>query len=191
MRLFGIVLCLVATFATALAASPDWLRPDATYSAIRTMKMGGREISGPVHYDKGKERFEMTVEGTQQIMIRREDKGRLYMVMPQMGMGMEMKVGGPEAMPSADDYAKLEPENLGRESLDGEEVTKYRIVAKEAGQDYTVLIWATDDGIPLRMEGSTTEGNFETVLTNLERDPQPAELFELPAGIQMMTVPGQ
>ncbi|MGD1879847.1 MAG: hypothetical protein ACFB13_20385 [Kiloniellaceae bacterium] len=191
MRLFAAVVCLVVSFVAAAAAAPDWLRPETAYSGTRTMKAAGHEISGPLHYDSGKERFEMTVEGTTQVMIRREDKGRLYMVMPQMGIGMEMKLGGPQKTPSPEDYAALEPEALGRETLNGEAVTKYRVEAQDAGQSYTVFIWATDDGIPLRMEGATTEGTFTMELTDLQRGPQPAELFELPAGIQLMAMPGQ
>lgn len=190
MRLLSLVLCLLLS-STLPAAAADWLRPDAAYSAIRTMRAAGQEITGPLHYDNGKERFEMAMQGQQQIMIRREDQKRIFMIMPQMGMGMEMPFAGPEAMPSADDYAELQPETLGREAIDGEEVTKYRVVSNEGGQSYTVLIWATDDGIPMRVEVSTAQGGFEMELSDLQRGPQPAELFELPAGIQMMDMPGQ
>lgn len=191
MRLFAFVFSLAVCAATAATAAPDWLRPDAAYSATRVMKAGGHEISGPLHYDSGKERFEMSMEGSQQIMIRREDKDLLYVIMPQMGMGMEMSLGGGKAMPSADDYAALEPEEIGRETLNGEDVTKYRVTAKDAGQSHTVFVWATDDGIPLRVEGESGEGRFEMELTDLQRGPQPAELFEVPAGIQLMAMPAQ
>src|SRR3546814_7573436 len=99
-----------------------------------------------------------------------------------MGMAMEMVFDGSNGMPSAGDYADLQPEELGRETIGGEAVTKYRIEAGEGGESYTVLIWATDDGIALRMEGATAEGGFEMQLSDLERGPQPADLFEVPAG---------
>src|SRR3546814_8781081 len=113
------------------------------------------------------------------------------MVRPEMGMSMEMVFDGSNGMPSAGDYADLQPEELGRETIGGEAVTKYRIEAGEGGESYTVLIWATDDGIALRMEGATAEGGFEMQLSDLERGPQPAALFEVPAGMQIMAVPGQ
>jgi len=190
MRFLLLGACLILALSGAAAAA-DWLRPDVAYSATRTMRAGGQEVSGPLHYDSGKERFEMTVEGQQQVMIRREDRQAIYMVMPQMGMAMEMRMDGPEAPPSAGDYADLQPEEMGRETLDGEEVTKYRVAADDAGGSYTVFIWATDDGIPLRIEGSGDEGSFEMVLSDLQRGPQPADLFEVPAGVQMMQMPGQ
>ncbi|MEO3430453.1 DUF4412 domain-containing protein [Pelagibius sp. CAU 1746] len=173
------------------AAAADWLQQDAAYSAMRTMRAAGQEVSGPLHHDNGKERFELTVDGQRQVMIRRPDVRRLYMIMPDMGMGMEMSLDAPQAMPSADDYAELKPEKLGEETLNGEAVTKYRIEGNSGGQEGTVLIWVTDDGIPLRMEGRTPEGSFEMVMSDLRRGPQPAGLFEPPAGIQMMAMPGQ
>ena len=186
MRFSAILCCVLVSFATAASAA-DWLRPDAAYSATRTLRAGGHEISGPLHYDGGKERFEMSLEGQQQVMIRREDRNLLYVVMPQMGMGMEMQIGSREAMPSAGDYADMQPETLGRETVAGEEATKYRVVVDGA----TVHIWASDDGIPLRMDGEGPEGSFTMELSDLQRGPQPADLFEVPAGIQLMTMPGQ
>lgn len=191
MRLIAFGFCLLVSLVPAALAAPDWLRPDAAYSATRVMRVGGLEISGPLHYDSGKERFEMTMEGTQQIMIRREDKDRLYMIMPQMGMGMEIPLGGPQAMPSPDDYAELQPEEMGRETLNGEDVTRYRVETDDAGQSFSVIVWATDDGIPLRVEGESAEGRFEMEMRDLKRGPQPAELFEVPAGIQLMAMPAQ
>jgi hypothetical protein len=185
MRLLAAAFIFVFSIATAASAA-DWLRPDVAYSATRTMQAGGHTITGPVHYDNGKERFEMAMEGQQQVMIRREDKELLYMVMPQMGMGMEMRIGGPKAMPGPRDYAELQPEEVGRETVAGEEATKWRVVAEGA----EIFIWASDDGIPLRMEGEGAQGSFVMELSDLERGPQPAELFEVPAGIQIMAMPG-
>lgn len=191
MRFSAAAICLSLFLAALPASAADWLRQDAAYSATRTLRAQGQEVSGPLHHDHGKERFEMAVEGQRQVMISRPDAQRLYMIMPEMGMGMEMKLDAPQALPSADDYADLQPEKLGEETLDGESVTKYRVQDQAGGQDYTVFIWVTDDGIPLRMEGAGPQGGFEMVLSDLQRGPQPADLFEPPAGIQMMAMPGQ
>src|SRR3546814_17448369 len=111
--------------------------------------------------------------------------------MPERGMGRERVFDGSNGRPSAGDNGVVQPEELGRGTVGGEAVTKYRIEAGEGGESYTVLIWATDDGIALRMEGATAEGGFEMQLSDLERGPQPADLFEVPAGMQIMAVPGQ
>src|SRR3546814_13634100 len=88
------------------------------------------------------------------------------MVMPDMGMAMEMVFDGSNGMPSAGDYADLQPEELGRETIGGEAVTKYRIEAGEGGESYTVLIWATDDGIALDRK-SVVEGKRVSVRVDL------------------------
>src|SRR3546814_19362115 len=119
MRLFAAVLCLALSLSAAAAAAPGWIRPEVAYSATRTMTVGGHEISGPLHYDDGKERFEMSMDGARHIMIRREDRQRVYMVMPDMGMAMAMVFDGSNGLPSAGDYADLPQEEMGRETIGG------------------------------------------------------------------------
>src|SRR3546814_11749359 len=113
------------------------------------------------------------------------------MVMPDMGMAMEMVFDGSNGMPSAGDYADLQPEELGRETIGGEAVTKYRIEAGEGGESYTVLIWATDDGIALRKEGATAEGGLEMQLSDLERGQPPADLCDVPDSTPIRDVHGE
>src|SRR3546814_3240685 len=109
------------------------------------MTVGGHEISGPLHYDDGKERFEMSKDGARHIMISREDRQRVYMVMPDMGMAMEMVFDGSNGMPRAGDYADLQPEELGREPIGGEAETKYRIAAGAGGERYNGLTWRSEE----------------------------------------------
>ncbi|WP_340119539.1 hypothetical protein [Pelagibius sp. 7325] len=190
MRFLAAVLCLrIFLTAAAAAAQPtDWLRRDVAYSATRNLYFeDGGVLSGPVWYDGGKERFEMILQDQPQVFIRREDEGRLYMMMPQLGMAMVVKPGSRKAMPSARDYANLQPEEIGRETVAGEAATKYRVMV----EGRTIFIWATEDGIPLRMEDESAEARFVIELTDLKRGPQPGELFEVPAGVQNMPISGQ
>src|SRR3546814_18910119 len=100
----------------------------------------------------------MSMDGARHIMIRREDRQRVYMVMPDMGMVMEMVFDGSNGMPSAGDYANLQPAELGRETIRREAVTMYRIEAGKGGESYTVMIWATDAGIALCRDSAPAEG---------------------------------
>lgn len=182
-------LLLIATVIAALTlpgASAGWLEPNAAYSAVRIMRSGGMEMRGPVHHDHGKERWEVSPQGMRQVMIRRPDQERMLMIMPDMNMGMELDLSQAERVPSAESYAAKQPDVLGREELDGEMTTKYRLVEDTARGPFTMLFWVTDDGIPLRMEGSSAQGDFEMTLSELKRGPQDASLFEPPAGIQLM-----
>lgn len=165
-----------------IASAADWLRSDVAYAATRSLYMDGGTLSGPVWYDGGKERFEMMLQDQPQVMIRREDEERFYMMMPQVGLAMVVPLGTRKALPAARDYAGHPPEKLGRETVAGEAATKYRVVTETA----TIFIWASDDGIPLRMESESAEGSFIMELSDLQRGPQPAELFEVPAGVRSM-----
>ena len=191
MRLFSVFVLLLMVLASPPVIAADWLREDVAYSGTRSLQVGGDEIVGPFHYDHGKVRFEWTMQGAHQISLHRPDRQRFYMIMPDMGVGMEMKMNRENAVPGPELYADLQAERIGAESLYGEEVTKYRLIDDASTQDNTVMVWVTHDGIPLRLVVSGSKGRFETTLSGLQRGPQAAELFELPKGIQIVPVPEQ
>lgn len=187
----SLFLMLVLAMACGLApgagqAAAGWLDPEASYSAVRVMRSGEMEMSGPVYHDNGKERWEISTQGTRQVMIRRPDQQRMLMMMPDMNMGMWMDLSQAQQMTSAEHYVDQQPEKLGREKLGGEMTTKYRLVEETERGPYTILFWVTDDGIPLRIEGSGEQGKFEMELSDLERGPQDPSLFETPEDLQLM-----
>jgi hypothetical protein len=185
MRVLAALVCLTICFAAPAAGATEWLRRDVAYSATLSLHFeDGGVISGPLWYDSGKERFELILQDQPQVMIRREDEERFYMMMPQVGLAMVAKLGSHKAMMHARDYAALEPEEIGRETIAGEASTKYRV----GREDVTIFIWASDDGIPLRMERHSAKGRFAMELSDLQRGPQPAHLFEVPEGIRRMPV---
>lgn len=191
MRFFAAALCLLISCAALPAAAADWLREDIAYSGTRSLRVAGDEIVGPFYFDHGKVRFEWTMQGARQISLQRPDRQRIYMIMPDMGVGMEMELSRKNSVPGAEIYADLPAERLGTETLYGETVTKYRVIDDRGAQDNTVTVWVTHDGIPLRLVVSGSQGQFETTLQGLQRGPQAAELFELPEGVQLMPVPQQ
>ena len=74
MRFLSLFVCLLVSLVTLPAAAANWLNQDVAYSGTRTMRMNGQEISGPIYYDHGKERFEWTAEGDRQISLRRPSR---------------------------------------------------------------------------------------------------------------------
>lgn len=185
MRPSPLLLVMLLVLPGPLAAA-DWPEPKAAYSALRTMTGAGFQMTGRVHHDHGKERFETKQQGNDMVMIRRPDIEKLYMVMPAMNMAMEMALTKGAMMPSADDYRGPEPQVVGRETLDGEETTRFRSETQQAQGTYVVDVWVTDDGIALRMEGTGPQGDFRMVLSELRRGPQDPALFEPPPGVQVM-----
>lgn len=77
MRRIAVFVFLLTILASSPAAAADWLRQEVAYSATRIMRAAGHEFSGPLHHDHGKERFELSVDGQRQVMIRRPDVQRL------------------------------------------------------------------------------------------------------------------
>ena len=76
--------------------------------------------------------------------------------------------------------------SVGQDVIAGEQTTKYKVAGNEGTGPYTVFFWMTDDGITMRTEGSSSESSFEMHLDGLQRGAQPAALFEVPAGVQLM-----
>ena len=187
MRFSPLFVCLLVSLVTLPAIAADWLNQDVAYSGTRTMRMNDQVISGPIYYDHGKERFEWAMEGERQVSLRRPDSQRFFMIMMDRGMGMEMKIDDPRAMMDMTVVGALAPEEMGRETRAGESVTKYQVVQEQV----TFLFWVTDDGIPLHIEGIQGGERVEVTLSDLKRGPQPAELFEPPADIQIIPMPDQ
>ena len=154
--------------------------------ATRVMDAEGMQMSGRLFHDRGKERWEVEMQGMTQVMILRPDLDKMFMLMPAMNMAMEMPFASGANFPSPERYAGSEPEVVGQEVIAGEETTKYKFEGDDGTGPYTVFYWLTDDGITLRTEGTSAQGSFAMYLDGLDRGDQPADLFELPAGVQVM-----
>ena len=179
------ILLLVTLFSLPATAGP-WPPTEAAYQGTRVINSGGAVFSGRLFHDRGKERWEMSMEGMTQVMIMRPDIQKMFMVMPQMNMAMEMPLAAGNKIPTPDSYAGIEPEIVGQEVIAGEQTTKYKVEGNEGAGPYTVFFWMTADGITMRTEGSSSEGSFAMHLEGLQRGDQSADLFEVPAGAQVM-----
>ena len=168
------------------AAAGSWPNSNTAYQATRVIESGGVLMSGRVFHDHGKERWETNMEGMTQVMIMRPDLEKVFMVMPQVNMAMEMPLNDGSKVPTPERYQEAEPEIVGQEVVAGEQTTKYKIEGNEGTGPYTVFFWITDDGITMRTQASSVEGSFEMHLEDLQRGTQPSELFEVPAGTQIM-----
>jgi len=200
MMRFWSALLLAMALLSVPALAGSWPVPNAAYDGTRVIKSGDVQMSGRIFHDHGKERWEMNMEGMTQVMIMRPDLEKMFMLMPQMNMAMEMPLNDGGNIPTPDRYTETVPEIIGQEVIAGEGTTKYKVEGNEGAGPYTVYFWITDDGITMRTQASTAEGSFEMHLEGLQRGVQSAELFELPAGVQVMpanpammnqTMPGQ
>ncbi len=183
---FWSALLLAMSLLSVPAAAGSWPTANTAYQGTRVMNSGDVQMSGRLFHDHGKERWEINMEGMTQVMIMRPDLGKMFMLMPQVNMAMEMPLTDGGKIPTPDRYAGTEPEIVGQEVIAGEQTTKYKVEGNEGTGPYTVFFWMTDDGITMRTQVTSTEGSFEMRLDGLQRGAQPAALFEVPAGVQVM-----
>lgn len=184
---FLLPLLLLVTPAAATTLTP----PTTGYSATRIVNAGGMEMSGKVHSEDGKERWETNMQGMRSISILLMNEGRMLVYMPDMNMAMEMSLDEAAASQPGLDALRdgVEATEEGKEIIEGEQTTRY-LVAEEPGSGVRdVRVWVTSDGIPLKMEGKSDEGDFMMLLKDLQRGKQDASLFRLPSGVTPMKMP--
>lgn len=181
-----------ALFVAAVSLQPAFAvtltPPDTAYSALRVVEAQGVTMNGKVYYDRGKERWETTMQGVRQVTILLPGEKKMMMYMPDMNMAMEMSMDDVADYGIGEIYDEgIEAEELGNETVEGERTTKYRIDRAENGA--TVFVWLTRDGIPVKAEGASAAGTFSMALSELQRGAQDAALFRLPDGVTATKMP--
>ncbi len=170
------------------------LQPQVAFSASRVMSISGvdQTMEGPYYYSPGRHRSEMDAAGQTITAIIREDRNLIWMLMPQMNMYMELsfderELGRGGAFEGAE---VLQSRELGREEVNGMRTTRYEITVRNPGGDSaTGTVWATAEMIPMKMDMVVDSGERVVVeLRDVRIEPQPDELFEVPAGYTGMSL---
>lgn len=188
---------LPALLLTVLVVSPalaDQLpTPAAQYQARQVLTVNGAVLEATIHHDRGKERRESRVDGLTNLLIIRPDQPKAIVIQPESKMAMEIDAADPEVgvVPTA--LATLNATREGTETIAGEKVVKYRVQDTfPAGGGFDGRVWASADGIYVRIEGTATDGgepiDVSMKLTEIKRGPQDAALFTPPPGLRMMTM---
>ena len=191
-RMVGRILIVMLMPAIAYAAGKfqPGEEPRVSYSGVREMVSSQGTISMKEYFAPQKQRMEMTGPTGDVVLINRRDKNSAYMLMPAMNMFME--IPSQQFHKQTGTHAKvIENKRVGRETLDGHKVDKYKSVVEDAdgvrGEGY---YWVTDDGIALKMDVDLIEdGKKEHMVMQLKQlkiGAQPASLFEVPPGYQPM-----
>lgn len=198
----------LALIATALIASAALVAPahadlsklnmDVAYSATRIIE-GGAE-RGTQNIQRMEQRYfqqsaminrmEQHHQGEHSVIIMNGNRGVMWIVMPSQRMYMESPIDGQPfdganvEIPDPDTWAM---DRVGRESVNGVPATKY-FVSSDNGQTGRMQghMWVSDDGIPLRTDLMAGTDRIQMELRDLVVGPQPASLFEPPAGFQRL-----
>ena len=158
------------------------------FSADRTLVIDGHSYVGKIWTMPGKERHEQAIQAFRPIFLLRAGSALGEVVLPQMKtivqfpMPAELRVlGNPE----------LRKHPIGQETINGMATTKYAIDETVPEGHATGALWLSRDGIPMKLAGSFTRpsGKVSTVrweLNHVKIGPQPASLFEAPAGFSRL-----
>ncbi|HEY4369424.1 MAG TPA: DUF4412 domain-containing protein [Steroidobacteraceae bacterium] len=179
-------LCCI-TFAAQVCAA-GLPSPTVEYSADRSIETEAGTMQGKLYSAKGKERSENDAGGMQTVMILRRDKQLGYMLMPAQKMYQQLDFSKAQQQTGAAAEDQVEITAAGRESVEGRDTTKYKMLMKDGSGGG--FIWITAEGIPLKMDLlSKTDGaktRITMTLKNLQIADQDPQLFELPADYSEM-----
>ncbi|MDG3443218.1 hypothetical protein [Nitrospirillum amazonense] len=161
------------------------------YQAAEALTVNGVRQDLRVYHDQGRERREMREGGLSTILILRPDRDTAFVLQPESHMVAPLSPQDPEAAPDLTRLSQLDAEALGRDTLGGEAVVRYRVIGTyDQGGGFEGQVWSTADGIYMRVEGTANDGNGPVTirldLADLKRGRQDGALFELPKGYTMM-----
>jgi hypothetical protein len=150
--LYFIVFTAIFSLSINTWASEKMKEATVEYSADRTMESGQGSISGKVYHALGgKERQEMTLQGTTQIMITRLDKKVVWSLMPAQKTYMEMSLEASTQQTGTDvNNCDMNLNSLGDETVNGVKATNNKIsMSCPDNSNFNGNIWVTKEGIKI------------------------------------------
>lgn len=130
-------------------------------------------------------RMEMEVDGVKNVMLINA-KGEIWNYIPAENMAIKMPAPPEATLPTDWAASEEEPQIVGQEKVDG-----YECLILTYPQDKDTRCWIIKDrGLPVKIE-SLTEGKKTLIeYKNYNINPQPENLFEVPTGAQVVSMPG-
>ena len=135
-----------------------------------------------------KMKLEMTVEGQTIITLLDMDAHTMYLYYPDQNMAMGMTYEPTEtAMDEAQSIPDYNPTIIGTETLDG----KFCLVVEYTAEGATTKMWIwKENGFPIRIEMTTSEGKTVVEYKNIDFSDILDSEFELPEGVEILELPG-
>jgi len=154
------------------------------FSADMVSRSGRQTVQAKLYVAGDKMRTEMPGS----IMIMRLDKNLTWVIMLQQRMYMEQTLNHKDLPKASKELGKeIERVSLGIENVDGKPAEKFKVVYLEGLVRLTVYQWLRDSKFPVKIEAEN--GSWGVEYKNLSVGPQPASLFELPPGLQKLSMP--
>lgn len=185
---FSVVLsfCLLGVVSEAQAVSLP--APSVEYAADRIVETEAGTFEGKVYSARDKERSETTLGGMQSVTIVRRDRQVGWLLMPAQKMYRELDLRQAREHSGAAPDDLLEITQVGSESVEGFDSTRYKLVMKDGSAGG--FVWITGQGIAVKMDMlSMLEGRktrMTVTLKNLRIGSQDSHLFEVPSDYSAM-----
>jgi hypothetical protein len=152
------------------------------FSAEQTVRSGQQSVTGKIYF-KGDDRMRVEMASPQgpQVAIHRLDKVTTWLLLPNKTY-VELPIRIDQILSVAPHIeGEVKRTLVGREEVGGRKTEKYEVMVNVQGRKEMWYQWvATDIKVP--MKTVTADGNWESAYTHVKEGPQPAHLFELPAG---------
>lgn len=187
MRLLAVIaLCLASL--PGISRSATLIDARTGFSAERTLVIDGRTYHGKVWAMPGKERHEQDIAGMHPVFLLRADSGLGEIVLQNLKTVVQFEIPAELRLLNA---AALKTRAIGSDTVNGVATTKYAIDKSIPEGHATGTLWLSADGIPMRLAGTFTnaKGKESTIrweLSGVRTGPQPAALFEPPAGLSKL-----
>ena len=183
------ILCSAALLAFGgLARAATLPAPSVDYSADRVIESEAGTFTGKVYAAGGNERTEMSMGEMQSVTILSREQKKGWVLMPMQKMYSEMDLAQAQQQSGAAPQDQVEITEVGAETVEGFEATKYKMMMKDGTAGG--FIWITRDGIPVKMDMLSKDGRKKSRITmtlkNLQIGPQDPQLFQVPAGYSAM-----
>ena len=187
-----IILVWLAASIGLVSPALAWEGPQVEYSGNTRMETADGVMEGVVFHASGKERRETKTGSQPMTMIIRHDKQVIWMLMPDANAYMEMGLGQSKDKSDLSDY-HIDQTTVGEEDINGITTTKSKVImTKKDGSKLGGFWWTTKEGIPLKMDMISVEGETKErmvmELNDLKIGKQNPKLFEVPADYMNMSM---
>jgi hypothetical protein len=156
------------------------------FSADQTITSKNGVLAAKVYVDSGKVRLEFSGRGTQTINIIRPDLQKIYAVLPEQKLIMEVPYGraGIIKRMSVVDGPAGKFELLGPDLMGGVACTKYKVTSADGRVNFLWINPAKQAPVKMDMFGA-----FTIQWTNYRLGPQDVALFDPPTDYKSMKMP--
>lgn len=169
-----------------LLAGPTWsAQPVVQFTANQVITTGAQQVSGKVTVSGRKSRSELAMHNMVMLRIARADQGKTIVVIPARKEAREMPMQLVDVMLTSLHDPKNKRTQAGTEKIGSVQTTKYKLKSP-AGYLYLWVNKFTQAPI----QAMTDDGAVKLSWKNVKIGPQPAKLFEVPAGYKRIADSG-